>query len=62
MQPREYRYREEYRGQSIFIYGAEGEWMWQAVIEGKASGVSGCCFTVKAAVNEAKRYIDKKVL
>ena len=57
-----YKYNERYRGYNIFIYGTSREWLWQVVIDGKATGISLVHCSLKTANNAAKKYIDRKLL
>lgn len=59
-----YKYTEHYRGYDVFIYRIGREWRWTAIssllfkIRNFTSSLG--YFSLDAALNGAKKYIDKK--
>jgi len=62
MGKRKYKYLENYMGHKILIHGVGREWWWEVVISGKSKDSPGSFFSVQAALNGARKYIDRKVV
>jgi len=62
MNRKNYKYMEHYREKKILVYGEGREWWWEIVKDEQSKNSPTSYFSVQAALSNARKHIDKKVI
>ena len=62
MTKRNYKHIENYRNTTILIYGVGRDWWWEVVVDGQSKDSGTSYFSVQSALNNARKYVDKKAV
>lgn len=55
-----HKYVEKYKNKEIIIFRSSAEWWWKITYENKVRNSSQGYFSLDVALNEARKYIDKR--